>query len=313
MVMFHSLRSKICLGFELARWRYFPVGILPVILGAAIAWHEDSALIIWKLVLTVIGIFFAHLGANAANDCFDYLSGVDQFAYDNAPELKGSGVCGSDILTSGKLTIREGFAVVGVFFLIAFVIAIVLTITSGWLVFILAIAGFVLGLFYCAPPIAFGYIGYGLGELAILLTFGPLPVIGSYYIQTGHLSWNPVIASLPIGLYTVAIVFNQHFAHAEADKAGGKLTPVVVLGEKRMRRVSTLMLILIYVSIVIAVCFGIMPIYALITLTLAPIIIASSVRIGRTPASTAASLLFLFKIVKFNILTGILIILAFIV
>ena len=302
---------KIGLAFELARWRYAPLGLLPILLGSAVAWHNYHHIIWWKFLVCLFGIFFAHLGANAANDYFDELTGIDRFAYKNIPEGRGSLVCGSTILTTGKLTIIEARAVVAIFFGLALAAGIILTITNGWPVVMLAAIGFFFGMFYCAPPVAFGYVGYFLGEIGIFLAFGPLPVLGAYYIQTGRFSWDVIIASLPIALLTTSVVFNQHFAHAEADRAGGKKTAVVMWGEKPMRIISRLILIAVYMCVILGVLFGSLPLAALVALAVAPLILIPAFRIS-VPAGTAASLAFLFKVVKVNILTSIIIILSFV-
>ena len=57
---------------------------------------------------------------------------------------------------------------------------------------------------YVAPPLAYGYIGRGLGEVGILASFGLLPTLGSYYAQTGKLGWAPILAALPPGLFNLS-------------------------------------------------------------------------------------------------------------
>jgi 1,4-dihydroxy-2-naphthoate octaprenyltransferase len=305
-----AILRKIGLAMELARWNYFPVGVLPIFLGGAVAWHHYHHIIWWKFALCVIGMFFAHLGANAANDYFDQKSGVDLYAYEQIPESRGSGVCGSDILTKGLLTMKEAAAAVAVFFAVAFVCGVILALTSGWLIFFLAVIGFVLGFFYCAPPLTFGYRGYGLGELVIFLAFGPLPVIGTYYVLTGNLSLTAALASLPLAFFTASVVFNQHFAHAPADEAGGKRTPVVIWGEKAMRHVTRLLLYGVYISIIVGVYLNVFPVYALAALATAPLILVSAFRIP-IPAAPLVSTRFLFKVVKTNILTSLILIVSF--
>lgn len=307
--MFDSAK-KISLAFKLARWNYFPVGILPIFLGGAVAWHHYHNVLWWKLVLCMIGMFFAHLGANAANDYFDQKSGVDLYAYEEIPESRGSGVCGSDILTTGLLTMKEAAVAIGIFFAIAFACGIVLALTSGWMVVFFAVIGFVLGFFYCAPPVAFGYKGFGLGEIVIFLAFGPLPVMGTYYVLTGSLSWTAAFASLPLAFLTTSVVFNQHFAHAPADEAGGKRTPVVIWGEGPMRWATKFLLLGVYGSILLGVYLKVFPLYALAALATAPLILVPAFRLP-VPAAPLVSTGFLFKVVRANILTSLILIISY--
>lgn len=305
-----NLFRKIGLAFQLARVSYFPVGIIPVILGTAIAWHDFHHIVWWKFLVCLIGVFFAHQAANSANDYFDVLSGVDRYAYEKIPSVHGSKVCSSGILPTGKLTMKEAAFVVAIFFALALACGVVLTLSDGWPVAALAVTGFFLGMFYCAPPVAFGYIGYFLGEIGIFFAFGPLPVLGAYYIQAGRFSWDAVIASLPVALLTTSVVFNQHFAHAEADSAGGKRTPVVTWGERSMRFVSQIILVAVYACVVLGALLKAFPVAALAALLVAPVILIPAFRIP-VPAGPTASLAFLFKVMRANILTSVILILSF--
>ncbi len=303
---------KIGLAFELARWKYFPVGILPVLLGTALAWSYYQEIIWWRFIVCLLGVFFAHQGANVANDYFDFKSGVDTYAHQNMPETRDSGLAGSDILTRGLLTLSEARIIMAVFFGIALICGLILFLASGWFVLVLALIGFMIGMFYCAPPLAFGYKGFFLGELGIFLAFGPLPVIGSYYIQTGTWSWAVILASLPLALLTTSVVFNQHFAHAEADKAGGKQTPVVLWGEKNMRLVTKIMLVGVYLSVIANVYLQTLPRLSLLALLIAPIILVPAFKLkSKSDLPTAHG--FLFKVVRANLLTSIILILSLLV
>ncbi|KHF33458.1 1,4-dihydroxy-2-naphthoate octaprenyltransferase [Paenibacillus sp. P1XP2] len=117
-----------------------------------------------------------------------------------------------------------------------------------------------------APPLKFGYRGKGYSEIAILLSFGVLPVMGAYYVQTSHLDLRALLLSLPIGLLTTLILFNHHFLHWQADRQAGKRTLVVVWGEKRALAFSRFLLFLAAVMLVISVIAGALPVYGLLAL-----------------------------------------------
>lgn len=304
--------SKITLSFKLARWHYTPVIIIPVTLGAVLAWYQGHSFHWIGFLLCLVGVWFAHLGANAANDCFDDVSGVDRIAHELIPENRGSTVCGSEIITKGLMTRRQGFIATAVFFLLAAVCGAVLFVDHGWPIVWLAVFGFVLGVFYCAAPIKFGYIGRGLGELGILVAFGPLPVLGSYYVQTGSLASSALIASLVPGLFTVSVLYNHHFSHASADRRVGKVSPVVVLGMRGARKITPALLAASYVALIINVVLGVFPPTTLIALLTAPVIFRAYAKLPKEERCTD-SLGFLFNVVKTNIVTGILLVGAIVV
>jgi len=301
--------TKVFLSLKLARWHYTPIIVIPVVLGAVLAWYQGSSFSWFGFTLCLVGAWFAHLGANAANDCFDDVSGVDRIAHESIPENRGSTVCGSEVLTTGLMTRRQGFIATGVFFGLAAACGLPLLIKFGWPIAALAGSGFLIGTFYCAAPVRFGYIGRGLGELGILIAFGPLPVLGSYFVQTGFFSWSAVAASLVPGFFTVSILYNHHFSHAMADRSVGKVSPVVALGEGRARKLSPVLLALSYVALIFSAALGVFPKISLVALITAPIIFRAYVRLPEKE-SCDDSLKFLFNVVKVNIITGVLIIIT---
>ncbi|HEY8292631.1 MAG TPA: prenyltransferase, partial [Thermomicrobiales bacterium] len=148
-----------------------------------------------------------------------------------------------------------------------------LTKTSGPAVLGLAAAGFGFGTLYVAPPLAYGYIGHGLGEVGILASFGLLPTLGSYYAQTGTLAWAPIVAALPPGLFTTDVLLNHHFFHWRSDKAAGKMTPVAVLGEEKAAKLSRGMLIAACASVLVGIRAKVYPKIALASLpSVAPVL-----------------------------------------
>lgn len=297
--------KSIILSLKLARLHYTPIIVIPVVLGAALAWYQGNPFHWFGFALCLVGAWFAHLGANAANDCFDDISGVDRIAHESIPENRGSTVCGSEILTKGLMTRRQGFMATAAFFLIAAACGLPLFLKYGWPIALLAGCGFLIAIFYCAAPVRFGYIGRGLGELGILVTFGPFPLLGSYFVQTGHFSWSAVLASLVPGFFSVSVLYNHHFSHALADERAGKISPVVALGTKRARMISPFLLLTTYIALVANVVLGVFPPLALVALLTAPIIFRAYVKLPRNE-SCADSLSFLFNVARVNIVSGLL-------
>ena len=224
------------------RARTLPVMAAPVIIGSVLAWQQGSPFNWGLFILTLVGAMAAHLGANVINDVFDFGAGTDQAA--QAITHQGSTIAtGSRYLLNGKFTITYYRILAVACFAIALLCGIILTIFRPWAL-LLGIIGFLLAFFYVAPPIRLAYIGRGLGEIDILISFGVLPLVGSFYIQSGTITYIALLASLPIGLYTMVVLYFHHFLHWRADKEVGKITPVVALGENRARLVGALLLLL---------------------------------------------------------------------
>jgi 1,4-dihydroxy-2-naphthoate octaprenyltransferase len=105
--------------------------------------------------------------------------------------------------------------------------------------------GVVFVLFYTWP---LKYIG--LGEIAVILVWGPLMVGGGYFVITGSWSWNVVLASLPYALGTTMVIFGKHIDKIDSDKQKGIHTLPVLMGETAARITTLVMMALQYVLVV---------------------------------------------------------------
>jgi 1,4-dihydroxy-2-naphthoate octaprenyltransferase len=245
-----------------ARVRVIPVMLIPVALGALGAYVWNGIFNPLLFVLTLVGAGTAHLFSNMINDLWDYYNGTDSAAQ----STEGAIATNSGYLTKGTWSIRTFAAVTWGLFGIAAICGVILSLLSGWLVLVFGALGALIAYFYVAPPIQFGYRGKGYSEVAILLSFGVLPVVGAYFVQTSQLDYRALLLSLPIGLLTTLILFNHHFLHWQADRQAGKRTLVVVWGERRALLFSRVLLALAYFSLVISVMADALPIYALLAL-----------------------------------------------
>ncbi|MHB8648052.1 MAG: UbiA family prenyltransferase [Thermomicrobiales bacterium] len=248
-----------------------PVMAMPVSIGAALAWQREGVFRPLPFALTLVGAVAAHLAANVTNDIFDFRSGADERAIAMAAE--GTLDTSSGALTGGILSERQANLLAAGLWSTALLCGVGLTKMSGPAVLGLAATGFAFGTLYVAPPLAYGYIGHGLGEAGILASFGLLPTLGSYYAQTGKLGWAPIVAALPPGLFTTDVLLNHHFFHWRSDKAAGKMTPVAVLGEQKAAQLSRGMLIAAGASVLIGINAKVYPKAALASLSsVAPVL-----------------------------------------
>jgi 1,4-dihydroxy-2-naphthoate polyprenyltransferase len=255
------------------RARTLPVMLAPVAIGAVLAWQQGLPFRWGLFALTLLGALAAHLGANVVNDVFDFATGADQAAQ----QMVGEGTTlatGSQELLNGKLSagVYRGMALA--LFALALVCGGVLTFFRPWALAFGA-AGFLLAFFYVAPPLRLAYMGRGLGELDIFISFGVLPLVGAYYVQAGYVTPGALLAALPLGLYTTAVLYFHHFLHWRADKAVGKMTPVVALGEQRARIAGGVLLLSIAATLGLAVILAVFPWYsAIAVLSIIPVLLA---------------------------------------
>jgi 1,4-dihydroxy-2-naphthoate octaprenyltransferase len=111
---------------------------------------------------------------------------------------------------------------------------------------IIALIGVLIGYFYTAKPIRLSS-RYGLGELSIFLSFGPLLTLGTGFAianETIQLFsnefYNLILLGIPIGLLTTNILFINQYPDYASDKKVGKNHLVVLLGKKSSRWIYAL-------------------------------------------------------------------------
>lgn len=238
---------------------------IPIVLGAVGAYVWEGTFHPFLFILTLIGGISAHLFSNVANDLWDFRNGADSAASTSSGEISTN----AGLLTGGILSESFYLKMTWGLFAIAVICGVVLSVYSGWSILWFVGVGALIAYFYVAPPLRYGYSGKGYSEIAIFVAFGIMPVLGSYFVQTGQFSVKPVLLSLPVGLLTTLLLFNHHFLHWKADQQAGKRTLVVVLGEQKALVLSRVLLYLAYASVVICVLLDVLPVYALLALVTA--------------------------------------------
>ena len=265
--------SKLRLFLLTTRARTLPVMVSPVVIGSALAWQQGARFQWGLFALALLGALAAHLGANVVNDVFDFGAGADQAAHEFAPRGE-TAVTGSRFLLNSRLSIRTYRLLALGCFAVALLCGIVLSFYRPFAL-LFGVLGFLLAFFYVAPPLRLAYIGRCLGEQDILISFGILPLVGSFYVQSGTVTFTAVLASLPNGLYTLAVLYFHHFLHWRGDKEVGKVTPIVALGEHGARVAGALLLLLIAVMFIVDAALEVFPWYSFVAaLTIIPVQLA---------------------------------------
>lgn len=206
----------------------------------------------WFLV--VIGLVFAHALNNLLNDLTDYSRGVDKDNYYRTQY-------GPQPLEAGLMTRRQLLTYAAVTAIIALAAGAYLVAVRGWLALVLLALGAFFVLFYTWP---LKYIG--LGEIAVIIVWGPLMIGGSYFIITGLWDWQVVLAGLPYALGTTTVIYGKHIDKLDPDKAKGIHTLPVLIGEKAARVSMQVMIVLMYLLVIGLVISGYFSPFMLIVL-----------------------------------------------
>lgn len=244
--------------WDVSRATYLAPVLLPVILAGLIAYlHGYFA---WsKFVLILLGVSFLGLGCYIINDYFDYRSGVDER---KERYLSWSGLNKviyrqSNPIIDGRVTTRNVLWGALGFFACSVPIGIYLTLQMGYPVLVFGIVGFLIAYLYSAPP--FDLSSHGLGEIFPGIAYGPLAMMGTYYTLTGRLALEPLIASMPVGLYVSLVRWIDAIPGYRAHKDVGETKLTVLLGPKRAGLGVPVLYGFIYMSILIGILAQIMP------------------------------------------------------
>ena len=279
---------------------------VPVLLGIAIA-ASDGAFTWWTALLTLIGAFFAHLGINVSNDVFDTLSGADD-ANVNPTQFSG----GSRVAVYGLLSIRQLVALSAALFGVAAVIGLLLVWVTGSMTLLwIGVAGIVVGLAYTMPPLKLVY--RGLGEIAVFLGFGPIMLLGAYVVQTGRLAWEPLIASVPVGILVALILYVNEIPDRSGDAQAGKRTLPVRLPAATVQTGYLAGALLAFAVIVAGVAGGILPWPTLAALAAVPMAFRIHRGIQANYDSPYTLMAVMGQNVNLNLLVGGLLLLAYVV
>ncbi|MDD2279643.1 MAG: prenyltransferase, partial [Bacteroidales bacterium] len=196
---------------------------LAAAIGGLLAYRSGS--FSWPIfLLTFFGLIFAHATNNLLNDYVDYSKGVDKDNYFRA-------LYGPHPLENGFLTKNRFITYILVTGLIALMAGLAITYLVGLQTLWLLIPGLFLLLFYTWP---LKY--YGLGEISVVLVWGPLMIGGSYFVVSGG-EWSNWVAlvSLVYAFGPTTVLLGKHADKLEADKVKKIRTLPVLIGERVSR------------------------------------------------------------------------------
>ncbi len=216
-----------------SRPKTLPAAAAPVIVGGAVAAAQGGFRFLpWLAAL--LGALFLQIGANLANDVFDFKKGAD-----TADRLGPTRVTQTGLLTPEQVT--TGMWVV---FGLAALCGLYLISVAGWLILAIGIAAIISAIAYTGGPYPLGY--HGLGDLFVFIFFGLAAVCGTVYVQIQQVTLLAWLAALPMGFIITAILVVNNLRDIETDRRAGKHTLAVLLGANGAKAEYALLLVASY-------------------------------------------------------------------
>jgi len=219
----------------------------------------------WRYwALLTVGLVLAHAANNLFNDLTDFRRGVDRDNYFRAQY-------GPQPLTHGFMTKAQSRRYAVVTLLLGIAAGAYLIVVWGLPALILLAAGLFFVLFYTFP---LKFIG--LGEIAVLVVWGPLMIGGGFYVITGLWSWNVVLAGLPYALGVTGVIFGKHIDKVYDDRGRGIRTVPALIGERASRVILLVLTFVQYALVIYLVVTRFFTPAMLITLLAVPMLVTVS-------------------------------------
>lgn len=189
----------------------------PIIVASALAWSDGS----FHWLPALLCLLFALLmqcTANLVNDLCDFQKGAD------SPERLGP----DRAFAKGFITLRAMKWGIAAFTVAGAAVGLTLLHYGGWELLLVGAACILFAYLYTAGPWPLAY--HGLGDVAVILFFGVVPVGFTYYILAHDWTWEVTLAGLACGLVIDTMLMVNNFRDRVEDAASGKRTIVVCLG-----------------------------------------------------------------------------------
>jgi len=248
--------------FLATRVPFLTATIVPILLGGMVA-RSHGVSNWWLWLLCLIGGAAIHLGLNVLNDVSDTTSGADQ-ANVNPTMFSG----GSRMIQYGLVSLNAMRVASFALYAIGIGIGLFLVATRGIELLWIGMAGVFLSVAYTAPP--FRLVYRGLGEICVALGFGPIMVLGTYFVITQELAWEPFYASLPVAILIMLVLYVNQIPDRPSDARASKNTIVVRLSREKIIAGYDLSMIATYLLIAIG-ALTIMPAWTLLGLLTIPL------------------------------------------
>ena len=200
-----------------ARPKTLLASVAPVMVGTAMAFGDGR--VHWPTAfLALVGALLIQIGTNFCNDYADFKKGADTTARVGPLRATQSGLISPAEMQRATFLAFGAAAIVSIYFILR----------GGWPYAVVAVTALLSGWAYTSGPFPLGY--HGLGDLFVLVFFGPIAVAFTYHAQASQWSPDSMLAGLAVGLLAVAVLVSNNLRDEDTDRAAGKHTLVVRFG-----------------------------------------------------------------------------------
>lgn len=207
------------------------LAIATTICGNAIA-YTTGHFSIGVCILTMLTATLLQLLSNLANDLGDFQHGTD---------ITGKRVGPTRTVQSGAITPKQMKRAIAIAIILSGIVGTYLIYIASQFMpisyiiifFVLGGASIVAAIKYTAGDNPYGY--KGLGDIFSFVFFGLVATVGTFYLNVHHLTFQPWLPAIGMGLFTAAVLNINNMRDMENDLASGKMTLAIRFGRKGSR------------------------------------------------------------------------------
>ena len=283
------------------RIRFLLASIISVCLGLAINSWQNKTIDIGFAALTFVGVAALHASVDLLNDYWDYKRQIDT----DTQRTKFSG--GTGVLPEGLLKPQQVYRAGVLMLIIGSAVGAFFIFERG--ITIAVILGFaIVSIYFYSTRI----VDSGLGEVFVAVK-GSMIVLGTYFVQSSHITSEPLIAGIVSGVLSSTVLFVNSFPDYDAYKKHGRKTLVIVLGKQKASTAVWAFPSIIYGIILAGVVSGIFPVSALITLATIPMAVRSAMSLKKNYQDVKGLVPVMQGFVTYSRITGALFVISFLV
>lgn len=283
------------------RIRFLLASIISVCLGLAINGWQNKTIDVGFAALTFVGVAALHASVDLLNDYWDYKRQIDT----ETNRTKFSG--GTGVLPDGLLKPNQVYRAGMLMLIIGSAVGAFFIFERG--ITIAVILGFaIVSIYFYSTRI----VDSGLGEVFVAVK-GSMIVLGTYFVQSSHITLEPVVAGIVSGVLSSTVLFVNSFPDFDADKKHGRKTLVILLGKQKAASVVWIFPSITYGIIVLSVLAGIFPAITLVTLATIPLAARSGISLKKKYDEVQELVPVMQGFVTYSRITGALFVAAFLI
>lgn len=231
---------------------------LPALFGTILAGTRGIQINWAVATVSVVTSVLLHLIANLTNSLYDWLSGHDR---PGSPQI----VPLLENATEGIDAIEHALRIL---YLITSAAIVTFGALTSWVLMIYPVLGWIGGVYYTKPPIAYKHRGWGTA--GVILLMGLAAPAAAFQGQTGWIDIPTILACVPMAALVTAIMLANEIRDREIDQALGSITSVVLLGPTKGKHLYMGCLLIAYGAVIFNVTKGFLPSACLLVLCSLP-------------------------------------------